>query len=36
MAFDGQWRDALQYMCDCYKQIIIQFCGWEVTRMEEV
>lgn len=21
MAFDGQWRDALQYMCDCYKQL---------------
>ena len=20
MAFDGNWHDALQYMCDCYKQ----------------
>ena len=21
MAFDGNWRDALQYLCDCYKQL---------------
>ena len=21
MAMDGNWRDALQYMCDCYKQL---------------
>ena len=21
MAFDGQWREALQYMCDCYQQL---------------
>ena len=21
MAFDGNWHDALQYMCDCYKQL---------------
>ncbi|MGN0309018.1 MAG: PD-(D/E)XK nuclease domain-containing protein, partial [Bacteroides sp.] len=21
MALDGQWRDALQYMCDCYQQL---------------
>ncbi|MDY4527884.1 MAG: PD-(D/E)XK nuclease domain-containing protein, partial [Parabacteroides sp.] len=21
MAIDGNWRDALQYMCDCYKQL---------------
>ena len=21
MAFDGNWRDALQYLCDCYRQL---------------
>ena len=21
MAFDGNWHDALQYMCDCYRQL---------------